>query len=62
MKDDINTIAQSLDEGAVTYVALDDPDIAVRLRPVDVGAAPAREVVEHEDLVDVLLDERIGNV
>src|SRR6202000_3053536 len=47
---------------AVAHIALDQGDVAVGERPVEVGAASADEVVEHDDLrrsrFDQLVDER----
>ena len=51
---------EAVHEVAVADVALDERDVAVGARPVEVLAAPADEVVEDDDLLGAGEDELVA--
>jgi hypothetical protein len=62
VEDDVDAAHQLAHERRVADVALDDLDVAVGQRPGQVLAAAAHEVVEHDDLARLLLDDEVGDV
>ena len=61
MEHDVDSVAQPVHERLVADVALDDAHVSDRLGRGEVRAAPAREVVEHDDLCP-LVDQPVRDV
>ena len=62
MEHDVDVAHQLADQVAVADVALDDAQGPVGLRPREVVAASADEVVQDHDLAGVALDEQVAEV